>query len=371
MRAGRSNRCDSDIGIVAGRFRTSPISQITDDTESRQKNTPSLESLKKRSAATRWKSIKDSSKSNLWKSVPSTVKKSSETLSEDQRIFEEPKPMLPDQSIVDAPQNASSRSDVDPTKEQPLPVFNLTEDPVRRQETFTLPNKLQKPQPAPYSELRVSEEPDSAPVPSIFNFPSVPAASKFQPPIIRLDPTIRVDARTEETFRLQRRTAQAPNRSSSKTQDNTPTPLQKITEISPFADYVPKGYELDADGQMPEIELLDQTPYKERSFDEIVYTWEPTNLSYNPLYFEDAPLERYGHTHHPLLQPFVSATRFGVQLVGLPYQMTIDPIYKKRYPLGYYRPGEYAPKKLYQIPLNLDAAIVEAGAVTGMFFLIP
>ena len=124
--------------------------QITDDTESRQKNTPSLESLKKRSAATRWKSIKDSSKSNLWKSVPSTVKKSSETLSEDQRIFEEPKPMLPDQSIVDVPQNASSRSDVDPTKEQPLPVFNLTEDPVRRQETFTLPNKLQKPQPAPY-----------------------------------------------------------------------------------------------------------------------------------------------------------------------------------------------------------------------------
>ena len=122
---------------------------------------------------------------------------------------------------------------------------------------------------------------------------------------------------------------------------------------------------------MPETELLDQTPYKERNFDEIVYAWEPTNLSYNPLYFEDAPLERYGHTHHPLLQPFVSATRFGVQLVGLPYQMTIDPIYKKRYTLGYYRPGEYAPKKLYQIPLNLDAAIVEAGVVTGMFFLIP
>jgi hypothetical protein len=51
--------------------------------------------------------------------------------------------------------------------------------------------------------------------------------------------------------------------------------------------------------------------------------------------------------------------------------MTIDPIYKKRYSLGYYRPGEYAPKKLYQIPLNLDAAIVEAGVVTGLFFLIP
>jgi len=347
------------------------ISQSTDELESRQKNPASLKSLKKRSAVARWKSIKGSSKPDLWKSVPSTVEKSPGILSEDQPVFEEPKPMLLSQPSLNTPQNTGAKSHVTSTLEQPLPVFNLTGDPVRKQKTFNIPDKLQKPQAAPSAELRVSEEPSASPVLSTFNSSSDPTASKFLPPIIRLDPIIRGDARTEETYRLPPQTAQAPNRSSSRTQGHMPTPLQSITEISPFADYIPKGYELDAESQMPETELLDQAPYRERSFDEIVYTWEPTNLSYNPLYFEDAPLERYGHTHHPLLQPFVSATRFGVQLVGLPYQMTIDPIYKKRYPLGYYRPGEYAPKKLYQIPLNLDAAIVEAGVVTGLFFLIP
>ena len=41
------------------------------------------------------------------------------------------------------------------------------------------------------------------------------------------------------------------------------------------------------------------------------------NLWYNPLYFEDAPLERYGHTYHHALQPFASVAKFGKQLIGL------------------------------------------------------
>jgi hypothetical protein len=359
----------SEMGSVDSAL--AQVSLMTEKSESRQKNHSSLELLKKRSATTRWKSLKGSSKPDLWKTVPSTAEKTPDDPYGDLPVFVEPKPMQLDQRRFNSPQNTGAKSNVDSVDEQSLPVFNLTGDPVRKQETFNIPDKLHKPQAAPSSELRVSEEPGAASVRSTFKSSSVPAASKFLPPIIRLDPTIRVHARTEETYRLPPGTAQASNRSSSGTQGNTPATLQKITEISPFADYVPKGYEMEAESQTPKTEPLDQTPYKERSFDEFVFTWEPTNLSYNPLYFEDAPLERYGHTHHPLLQPFVSATRFGVQLVGLPYQMTIDPIYKKRYPLGYYRPGEYAPKKLYQIPLNLDAAIVEAGAVTGMFFLIP
>ena len=50
------------------------------------------------------------------------------------------------------------------------------------------------------------------------------------------------------------------------------------------------------------------------------------------------------------------------QLLGLPYQMTIDPMWKKMYPLGYYRPGECAPKLHYQVPWNTRAAINQANA---------
>ena len=67
----------------------------------------------------------------------------------------------------------------------------------------------------------------------------------------------------------------------------------------------------------------------------------------------------------------VSAGRVGTQLIGLPYQMTIDPIQKKMYALGWYRPGECAPHKHYQIPLSARAAAVQGGVVTGLIFLIP
>jgi hypothetical protein len=102
-----------------------------------------------------------------------------------------------------------------------------------------------------------------------------------------------------------------------------------------------------------------------------MYMWEASQLFSNPLYFEDPALERYGHSHHKLLQPFVSAGRFSTQLIGLPYQMTIDPICKKMYSLGWYRPGECAPHKHYQIPLNAKAAVVQGSVVTGLIFLIP
>jgi len=110
-------------------------------------------------------------------------------------------------------------------------------------------------------------------------------------------------------------------------------------------------------------------PFIPRNFAHIHYCWEPTNMYHNPIYFEDVPLERYGHTRHYLIQPVFSGAKFAVQLLGLPYQMTIYPICSRQYTLGYYRPGECAPFKYYQIPLNACAALVEAGFVTGGYFL--
>lgn len=112
-------------------------------------------------------------------------------------------------------------------------------------------------------------------------------------------------------------------------------------------------------------------PYEERAFPQITLAWEAANYWHYPLYFEDPALERTGHSHHPIVQPFASIGRAAVQLGLLPYQMVIIPPCKHEYPLGWYRPGECAPKLHYQIPLNAEAALVEAGVVTGLYFVIP
>src|SRR5579872_2099756 len=106
-----------------------------------------------------------------------------------------------------------------------------------------------------------------------------------------------------------------------------------------------------------------------RNFAHMHYCWEPTNLYHNPIYFEDICLERYGHTRHYLIQPVFSGALLALQLAGLPYQMSIYPVCDKQYSLGYYRPGEFTPCKYYQIPWNTRAALVEAGVITGSYFL--
>lgn len=172
----------------------------------------------------------------------------------------------------------------------------------------------------------------------------------------------------------------------------SPTQLKRISDIQPFYDYQPasaiKGevcWDLcprpdgmpckpDENGNMPECPTefkLSDAAYSNRMFSDCLYQWQATNQWHNPLYFEDPALERYGHVHHELVQPFVSVARFSVQLAGLPYQMTIDPVCKKMYNLGYYRTGECAPKKYYRIPWNTHAAVNEAAVWTGLIYIFP
>lgn len=187
-------------------------------------------------------------------------------------------------------------------------------------------------------------------------------------------------------------------------------PFRKMIEILPYDNYEPDGEvaaqdqcrnlcprpkggecpdcaELDADGRTQKGLVCPECPWEQdlrrlgrkegesdipftpRNFSHIHYCWEPTNLYHYPIYFEDVPLERYGHTRHYLLQPFCSGALFAVQLFGLPYQMSIDPMCTKQYSLGYYRPGECVPYKYYQIPWNTCAAITEAGVIAGGYFL--
>ncbi len=116
---------------------------------------------------------------------------------------------------------------------------------------------------------------------------------------------------------------------------------------------------------------MDNGEYVARSTSPTVLQWAPTNFYHYPLYFEDPSLERYGHTYHPLVQPFASTGRFATQLVGLPYQMALHPIASREYGLGYYRPGEYAPKKHYQIPFNEEATLMEVAIITGLILIVP
>lgn len=172
----------------------------------------------------------------------------------------------------------------------------------------------------------------------------------------------------------------------------TPDQLRKINEILPFYDYEPDPNVDDPclylcprpDGlpckqygddefvpPCPEEVALGDEPFTPISMPPSVFAWKASNVSYNPLYFQDVQLERYGHTYGDCIQPFVSVGRFGVQLIGLPYQMALDPPCKEMYPLGYYRPGEPAPKLFYQIPLNARAAAVAAGVYTGIGVVLP
>jgi len=143
-----------------------------------------------------------------------------------------------------------------------------------------------------------------------------------------------------------------------------------IRQIRPTLGYAMRN--IDA-GQLPEgfNAKLDQGDYIARQSSPAVLQWAPTNLYHYPLYFEDPALERYGHTYHPVVQPFASAGRFATQLVGIPYQMTLHPVHSREYALGYYRPGECAPKKHYQIPFNEEAAIMQAAAMAGFFLIFP
>ncbi len=149
--------------------------------------------------------------------------------------------------------------------------------------------------------------------------------------------------------------------------------IRRIYQIVPFGDPVAdediRRYALE---QQNKVGLhIDNSPAPPRNYPDLLALWEPPNLYHQPLYFEDVALERYGHHYPPGIQSAVSLGKFGVQLIGFPYQAVIHPPASKQYALGYYRPGEVAPRLTYQIPWNAHAAAVQAGAVVGFIYMIP
>jgi hypothetical protein len=162
--------------------------------------------------------------------------------------------------------------------------------------------------------------------------------------------------------------------------------LRPITDIQPFFDYSPTGEDPcehlcplpdglcppNADNLCPQPLDMPMTGSAERYFPHLEFYWAASNLYHNPLYFSNPALERYGHVHfNDCVEPAFSMARFGAQFVGLPYQMALDCACRREYALGYYRPGDFAPKLIYQPPLNARAAGTAAAVYTGLFFLVP
>lgn len=119
-----------------------------------------------------------------------------------------------------------------------------------------------------------------------------------------------------------------------------------------------------------ECGLVDE-PLLARNWQPVTFTWKASGLCHKPLYFEDAQLERYGHTFGPVVQPFASGAHFFANIALMPYNMGIHPMTECQYSLGYYRPGGCAPRILPPFPLSVRGALMEAGAWVGGVYLIP
>ena len=121
--------------------------------------------------------------------------------------------------------------------------------------------------------------------------------------------------------------------------------------------------------QIPELCSIGDNRLPQRHWVPQSFTWTASSLCHKPLYFENQQLERYGHTHGPILQPIHSTAHFFVSLATLPYATAIHPPNECRYALGYYRPGNCAPWLKNPIPISLDGLRRQAAVTTGLSFI--
>ena len=132
---------------------------------------------------------------------------------------------------------------------------------------------------------------------------------------------------------------------------------------------VPENLAQKAMGQFPVVQasrsdemLGDMVFAKSRNHDEL--------FAHQPLYFEEANLERYGRTCG-LLQPTLSGVRFFATIPSLPYAMTEHhprKTYTTRWP---FEAGWGAPKVKELQPLQIKPSLVQAGAISGLLLVVP
>lgn len=116
---------------------------------------------------------------------------------------------------------------------------------------------------------------------------------------------------------------------------------------------------------------LEGEEFQPRQFASTTMTWKAAGYCHKPLYFEQWNLERYGHSCHPAIDPFISAAHFFASVPALPYKMGVELPWECIYPLGYYRPGDCAPWTIPAPPISARGAALEAATATGIIFILP
>ena len=99
--------------------------------------------------------------------------------------------------------------------------------------------------------------------------------------------------------------------------------------------------------------------------------WRPSLIQHHPLIFEDAMLERHGHSRWGHFEPVASGGKFFAAIALHPYLNTLNRPWDCQYALGHYRPGTCAPTLKNSIPYDRRAATVQGLALGGLFWGAP
>jgi hypothetical protein len=125
-------------------------------------------------------------------------------------------------------------------------------------------------------------------------------------------------------------------------QANSEWPQKSINQIS--IDPRDTAERKPADNSAELIDSASPDHWYNASYGYQVVEWTAPNLRYNPLYFEDVGLERYGQVHWGHWDPVRSSMLFYGGVLVLPYNMLKISPHDCETPLGFARPGSPAPE---------------------------
>jgi len=110
--------------------------------------------------------------------------------------------------------------------------------------------------------------------------------------------------------------------------------------------------------------------YAPRAFPPMATLYVPQIMCYNPVYFEDLNVERYGWDAG-VFQPFLSFGKFYCDLAILPYNMGAQHPLSCEFNAGYFLPGDPVPYYKYVPECSVKGAVTQAAVVIGGIAIFP
>jgi hypothetical protein len=109
------------------------------------------------------------------------------------------------------------------------------------------------------------------------------------------------------------------------------------------------------EGRLPPIQSMPSGPDRPYGMYQSLKTWSAPVFCHQPLYFEDAMLERHGQERFPHLTPLISGARFFTGVVTKPYMVYLHPPLQDVPNTGHFRPGSPAPAIRERAPYDKGA----------------